>query len=817
MTAETQETPQIMRLCPVCGQLFFTDCLVCPEDNCPLDAKAPQQLIGMIFNQQYRLLSLLGKGEMAYVFLAREKTLGKDVALKLLHLSLLNDKESVARFKQEGLALSNLSHPNIVAAGDFGVTRVGQPYLVMDYLKGSPLDSRLSSGQGFEPGAAVRIIAQICDALTHAHEKGVVHRDLKPSNIMLIEQVDGGEKAMIVDFGIARLMQNFQTETSQKLTKTGRIFGTPFYMSPEQWRGEKADERSDIYSLGCVAYEMIAGSKPYDVDTLVSLMLNGEEVTLTALSERKSDTIISFELEAVVSKAMQIEKEQRYQSVAELKAGLMKTGEYAVSQNLRVGRSNRSAWLYLQRRWQRIVSIAIISGLLLVLFSVVNAAVTGFSGKGDIKSTEFAIYLKGIFSGASDRKLFELRKHLACLYLQNGRNSDAARELEIMSKSLKDTPNGAEEIYDCIAELFLLKDLAKMPRAAEGASMAQQYLQDQRSLPIGKQIELLAQLAPGFDAVGNRSAADKCFAKMETLIHHQGASNLYAAVINLQKLAQMRNARKDYVAAERNHLSCIPILNALRLGSSEMMRICLCQLADVQLTLKKRSAGIAAFEKVLSISERGKVKDWIYLTALERLSKLSSESKDYKKAEKYMSDYAANCKAEYVREAYCNLSRTYLADKLPERAIESLKQGLLRIGEGKTPSAYDRSFLESQLGEIMLCQKKNKDAEGFLQESLKLAATIPETLKAERNGLMAIDYHYLGRIVALKSQFEQACDLFCKSAVQYGNLGNLSELEIVLSEWLASAKAGHNTRLAKAAEGWLRKCQEQRQSMRSHS
>ena len=181
------------------------------------------------------------------------------------------DQTSKKRFQLEAEAASCLKHPNIIAVYDYGIAPTGQPYLVMEYLVGESLADLIKRDKNIEQRRVVKIFIQACDALSHAHKKGVIHRDLKSSNIMLVEQEDKSDIVKVLDFGIAKLMPA-SGKLPQNLTQTGEVFGSPIYMSPEQCLGQTLDQRSDIYSMGTMLYEALTGVPPLVGNTIVDTM-----------------------------------------------------------------------------------------------------------------------------------------------------------------------------------------------------------------------------------------------------------------------------------------------------------------------------------------------------------------------------------------------------------------------------------------------------------------------------------------------------------------------------------------------------------------
>jgi predicted Ser/Thr protein kinase len=254
---------------------------------------------------QYEIRSLLGRGGMAAVYLARQSSMNRDVAIKVMTPDLADDEQFVARFEHEAKMFAQLQHPHILPVIDFG--HEGKHiYIVMQLVRGGSLDDRLHEG-ALPLRMAARMLTQIASALTFAHEQGIIHRDLKPNNVMLDER----NNAYLVDFGIAKMLAG-----TTKLTATGNILGTPAYMAPEQWRGEPVDARTDIYSLGIMVYEMVLGRLPFTGDTPYTLMYKHFNDAPPPPRQVKPD--IDPAVEAVILKALSKEADDRYQSADQL-------------------------------------------------------------------------------------------------------------------------------------------------------------------------------------------------------------------------------------------------------------------------------------------------------------------------------------------------------------------------------------------------------------------------------------------------------------------------------------------------------------------
>jgi serine/threonine-protein kinase len=233
------------------------------------DTLAGGARVGQIIAEKYRLERLLGRGGMGEVYEARHVVVGRRFAVKLLHPHLAQGSSAVARFLREARAAGSLENPHIAAVVDFATTRDGLPFLVMEYLEGRSLGRLLSSEGPLPVPRAVSLLLQICRGLEAAHRAGIVHRDLKPDNLFVVTQPDGSELLKILDFGIAKLVD----EPSAQLTHSGAVLGTAFYMAPEQARGEKqVDFRVDIYALGVIAFELLSAHKPHPGDSYNAIL-----------------------------------------------------------------------------------------------------------------------------------------------------------------------------------------------------------------------------------------------------------------------------------------------------------------------------------------------------------------------------------------------------------------------------------------------------------------------------------------------------------------------------------------------------------------
>jgi eukaryotic-like serine/threonine-protein kinase len=268
-------------------------------------------MLGRVFNRRYRLKEKIGSGGMAEVYLADDLQLNREVAVKVLHAQYAADPAFIQRFRQEAQAAANLNHPNIVNIHDWG-NEGDLYYIVMEYVEGQDLKDILRSSGRLPPERAAEIAAEVCAALQFAHRNNLVHRDIKPHNII----ITGTGQVKVMDFGIAR------EGNGGGITQTGMIMGTPQYISPEQAQGLAVDGRSDIYSLGIVLYEMLAGQVPFDDPSPVAVTY--KQVREDATPPSVINPEIPATLESIVMKAMSKNPANRFQSAQEMKADLLR-------------------------------------------------------------------------------------------------------------------------------------------------------------------------------------------------------------------------------------------------------------------------------------------------------------------------------------------------------------------------------------------------------------------------------------------------------------------------------------------------------------
>ncbi len=289
------------------------------------DVKDP--LLGATIAGRYLIERKLGEGGMGAVYLAKHTILEKLVALKVLHGEFVRKPDLVERFMQEAKAASRIRHENVIDISDFGHTPEGHVFFAMELLEGHDLHDEIArarvSGEPLPWSRTKHIFLQICGALSAAHARGIVHRDLKPENVYLVEFLGDPDFVKLLDFGIAKMTEVSNEEGGRKLTKTGMLFGTPEYMSPEQARGEKVDQRVDIYAMGCLLFQLVSGRVPFEADNFMGVLSMHLTEPAPRMAPEAFDRIgAPRALGDVIARALVKDRDARFQTIDQLAAAV---------------------------------------------------------------------------------------------------------------------------------------------------------------------------------------------------------------------------------------------------------------------------------------------------------------------------------------------------------------------------------------------------------------------------------------------------------------------------------------------------------------
>lgn len=308
----------------------FDDTRVQHEEQVQSPAKLGR---GTVLDGRYEITDYLGSGGMGAVYKAKQIDFDRFAAIKTLHSRFTTDVSAVKRFQREARIISGLTHKNILAVYSFGGYE-GHVYLAMEFVQGASLGRLLQEKGKMTPEQAIPLLLQICDGMEHAHNHEVLHRDLKPDNVMIVTSGLAGSIVKVVDFGLAKLMDG---PDGQRLTRTGEVVGDPRYMSPEQCRGETLDVRSDVYSFGCLMYEVLTGRWPFDAEDPVAILHKHIEEDPEPFAKRLG---LPPAIEAITFTAMAKKANDRYESFAAVAKALQ---DYATNPNAKVAAPARRA------------------------------------------------------------------------------------------------------------------------------------------------------------------------------------------------------------------------------------------------------------------------------------------------------------------------------------------------------------------------------------------------------------------------------------------------------------------------------------------
>lgn len=314
--------------CRACGSplpdhaRFCSDCgfRLAPAADEPRE-QAGDPLVGRLIGNRYRIEAVIGRGGMGVVYRVEHVRIGKSMAMKVLHGELARDRDVMRRFRREAETISKLDHPNTVQIFDFG-TAEGLSFLVMELLDGRDLGTVIDAEGVISFGRACGIVAQVCDSVHQAHQRGIVHRDLKPENVCVLARADQPEFAKVLDFGLAKLRESRDEVGNGSVTRAGFLLGTPLYMAPEQIRSDNADERVDVYAVGAMLYKMVVGVPPFYAATPLAILTKHLTEIVVPPTVRSPQRNLPPEADAIILKALEKDPANRFQTMEEFATAL---------------------------------------------------------------------------------------------------------------------------------------------------------------------------------------------------------------------------------------------------------------------------------------------------------------------------------------------------------------------------------------------------------------------------------------------------------------------------------------------------------------
>ncbi len=630
------------------------------HDN-SISPPAPTFSVGQIVFEKFEVEAMLGFGNMGHVYKVRDRNLDKLLALKVLN-EHSRDEKSLVRFQNEAKMTSRLNHPAIATIYDFGQSQDGSPYLASEFIDGQTLEAVINERGKMALSVAVPIFFQVADALDCAHRNGVVHCDIKPGNIMLSKSEDGAVVVKVVDFGIARIVDD--TVGGVAVSMPGRILGTPRYMSPEQTNGEKATERSDLYSLGCVIYECLAGVAPFECETTVQMLFSHQSAIPRSLKEL--DAVDSTQaISDVLDKLLSKRPSDRFQSAAALKDALSSVIEHLESLSLPPVEAPSAK--VDPSPWRSAPSISMVGAVLLALVVVISIVVLSFDNNvaqhltvddekppdhspilSDIKAKmdggEKSFSFRQYIVNDEDLGVFSNYQRLEALDL-NGQESITDKGLEYLRnlKNLKrlGLVRTAVRKLPSISSLTALEELELQASDVDDdgiknlSNLNKLRMLDLRGTDVtGVGLNAVATL-PRLNQVLFTTNGEIGFEKIYSVWHaHPGCKWLLKENVISSIPVSLRLAvdQKDRVEVLRQSKVLIDLLERRKPINLDMLVFHLWVEGDTYLNLKKIDQARLTFEKALAIAKQSKTPELTFLP-LAGLFTLESVGTDVTAAE----------------------------------------------------------------------------------------------------------------------------------------------------------------------------------------
>jgi serine/threonine protein kinase/Flp pilus assembly protein TadD len=664
-------------------------------------------LIGQTVAGHYEILEPLGTGAWSTVYKASQKPLNRLVAVKVMHSHLMKSPDKVARFQREAEAASSLLHPSVATVFDYGLLAQGQPFIVMECMEGQPLAEILEKEGALPVDRAVGIFKQALEGLAAAHEKGIIHRDVKPSNLFVTKS-GAAEQVKILDFGVAKLTSPDDSRAS--LTQTGESVGTPDYMSPEQWTGQRQiDQRSDIYSFGCVMYHVLTGKQPIAGNTMFDSMHQHIYDVPDEFRKVSPDLRIPESIEAVVFKALAKDPNDRYQTCAELLKALEKAS----------GKGNRFLRMLSMYQHRRLAKgrkveapiMMILPVCALVLAALIGLRVYEMSTKSGVSEVNLKPRWQAEFDSAQDA--FNGKQYLVA-------------EQSILA------PAGALPLAEKIGE----KDDALAETLQLLKSVYEKEARNREAAQVGDRLQAIADLYP-WKSLGKVEENSK---KIASLSAHLAITPHDKKTV--EELATAMNNQSALLTAHAKYAEAQSLLNEA-------------------ITLEKNELGEKSPEYAKSLSNLGGI--YYELGRKEEAGKLMQQALAIREQTLGLNAPEVGTSCAHLGDYYRRMSNYVEAEQLLERALE-----IFQKTKGKQ-AQEDYIWALNTLGVTYMDQRKLPEARKTLTQCLELV----QKLNGPTSIWTARQLNNLGQLSLLENNFQDALAKYNQALDIYkGEFGN---------------------------------------------
>lgn len=629
----------------------------------PMPVQANDEVsIGEVLNQRFQIESLLGRGGMATVYRAIDLRTERAVAIKVLHSEVLRDQVRVQRFWQEAKTYRNLRHKNIIKIFEFFTDEVGRHCLVMEYLEGQNLSEVLDQVGQLDIQRALKIFKQIASALDHAHKTKIVHRDLKPSNICIMHKEEEQDFVKVLDFGIAKLMPEGEEDIAKMaLTQTGEIVGSPLYMSPEQCMAKTIDNRSDIYSFGCLMYEAMTGQPPLLGGNVYETFHMQTAVRPKPISELRDGLEPDSALEMIILKCMAKKPGNRYQAMEQVIEDLDKVNDPPETNSVKKGLTLVTNEL-IKRRAEKgkgipphivagVTAVIIVSGVVVFqdnIRRVIEPAEHryiqysseyrkaldnlnyGGAEQSAMKALDVAEKEKPEFLVPALTNLVDLqritnmlpeaeRNNKRILSLAGSIKKDTLNAEKKLKGKLKVFSNSDEKVEnpDEIEDVcYELNDVAVSYMDKEMWDKAEKLLKDTKAAAIkilGEQNLVVVTLNDNLALLKFRNNIDEKYSELETTLteaanaHEEVAGKESAGLIPvLSALSEVERREEKFAAAEKNAQRCLTLARNAYRSSSIQAVLARCQIAKVYNSEKKYFEARTVLNPAVAVVDQNK-------------------------------------------------------------------------------------------------------------------------------------------------------------------------------------------------------------------